>query len=121
MFLILDIFFLTEKLPQNLLQPEYPTMYMKIINFISFYLLHDVFLMSKTVCFIQTAILLFIVIPLAIVNTNFYGTAEKLLGKVTAYNKEHEGMSRVVVHSMETRLVTEEVMTESMGACPGER
>ena len=33
-------------------------------------------------------------------DTNFYGTAEKLLGKVAAYNKVHKGMSRVVVHSM---------------------
>jgi ATP-grasp domain len=33
-------------------------------------------------------------------DTNFYGSAKRLLEKVTAYNKEHEGTSRVVVHSM---------------------
>lgn len=31
---------------------------------------------------------------------NFFGTPEELMDKVTAYNTEHEGQSRIVIHSM---------------------
>jgi hypothetical protein len=33
-------------------------------------------------------------------DTNFYGSAQKLMKQVTAYNKENEGKSRIVVHSL---------------------
>jgi hypothetical protein len=61
MFFILDIFFLTENPQRNLLQAKYATMYMKIINFIHLLSLHDVLLISKTVYFTQTVILLLVV------------------------------------------------------------
>jgi hypothetical protein len=61
MFFILDIFFLTENPQRNLLQAKCATMYMKIINFIRLYSFHDVLLISKTVYFTQTVILLLVV------------------------------------------------------------
>jgi hypothetical protein len=33
-------------------------------------------------------------------DTTYFGTAADLLQQVTAYNTEHEGMSRIVIHSM---------------------
>ena len=56
MFFILDIFFLTENLEQNLLQAKYATMYTKTSILYVFLSLHDVLLISKIVYFTQTII-----------------------------------------------------------------
>ena len=65
MFFILDIFFLTENLEQNLLQAKYPTMYMKtsilyvFCLYMMFYLLARVFTSPKPLYTLCTMYLLY--------------------------------------------------------------